>query len=1130
MGRMAGLTVVINGDATQFNAALRNMRAEAASLKASMAALNKQLKLDPTSYDLIARKQAVMNEYIAQQRTQLKQTQYALKSMREEWNTLSDAQKRNYVSLEGQADKLRASIAELTEEAYLFGAGLDTATVKFSAMANEASAGLSKIASSLAPISIAMGALGAVAAYTAVDFESAFAGVRKTVNATEVEYERLRQAALDFSTTKPVSASDVADIMTLGGQLGVATQNLTEFSDVIADLSVATDLELEDAATYLAQFVNIAGDKMSMEQIDRLGATIADLGNNSATTESQIVLMSHRMVGALTNAGASVPEVLALATALSSTGIRAEMGGNAISTVVNKITRDVAEGTDTLNVWAETAGMSAEEFTEAWTGNGGANMMNTLLKVVDGMSDYKNENQELITLLDDMGITYMRQIDMMQRLSRVSGMTTDYVNMANYAWQSNTALVKEANQRYATTESQLKIMLNELAKLGIAIGTDMLPGINEIAQAIGGAANDLSNMDGSARGMVLTIGAIGLLAAPVTKLSSAFASLGGNVATTIGNIIDMSKYMSVGKVVPQHLSPQEMAKYEQGMTAYNKALSAAKNAAMGLASVAATGLVVALVTVAAKCVDAAKKQQAFEQALKNVGVAARKGVSDANASAKAIDEMRIVADSTAMSVEELTGKLNSISSAYSTNTNKAAVANKSLEDSLRVITEYDPTKDGQLIDKRIELTTALRTLNGELGTNYQLMDDGTIAYENEEKQVRENIDALKDYIREKEYANILEGMRDAQESAAETKVELGSNVVTANNAYREAKAELDAYLAQRSGTSSFDVGEYEALQRAADEAYKALENANASMAAADSAAIVLSDDIKYTASAYEAGSGSLKDFIVTNTNIQAATTATGVSLKAVEAAIIAAGLSVDDLAVLSETDMLKFAGSIKDSSTDAEVALRSTIISALTDAGANAYYFKDASLESLTAVYEAFRDSGGSMSDALAGAIEEATGEAASVAWSGGVDTGANFEAGAVKGIWDNVGDLIGAWRNAVLNAIIAGEQAAEEHSPSRRTARMAKNLILGATNEIDAEGHMMADAWENAVNGALNAADMDAGKVTLSGLSVEDAEAMNGMVEVTNVYIDGARVNDYETVIEATGDYVMGLKRDGVI
>lgn len=73
-------------------------------------------------------------------------------------------------------------------------------------------------------------ALGTTAVKASLDFESSFAGVRKTVDATEAEFVNLSSASKQMSTEIAASTSEINEVMATGGQLGIANEHLTEFN------------------------------------------------------------------------------------------------------------------------------------------------------------------------------------------------------------------------------------------------------------------------------------------------------------------------------------------------------------------------------------------------------------------------------------------------------------------------------------------------------------------------------------------------------------------------------------------------------------------------------------------------------------------------------------------------------------------------------------------------------------------------------------------------------------------------------------------------------------------------------------------------------------------------------------
>lgn len=78
--------------------------------------------------------------------------------------------------------------------------------------------------------------LGTVSTKAAIDFESAFAGVRKTVDATEEEFAELEKGIRQMSTELPASATEIAGVVEAAGQLGIKTKDILEFTKVMIDL------------------------------------------------------------------------------------------------------------------------------------------------------------------------------------------------------------------------------------------------------------------------------------------------------------------------------------------------------------------------------------------------------------------------------------------------------------------------------------------------------------------------------------------------------------------------------------------------------------------------------------------------------------------------------------------------------------------------------------------------------------------------------------------------------------------------------------------------------------------------------------------------------------------------------
>ena len=331
-----------------------------------------------------------------------------------------------------------------------------------SKIGNIAKTGCTAALSAITAVSGALTAAGGYAIKTGIDFESSFAGVKKTVSATDEQLEELRSGILDMSKEIPQSASSLAEIGEAAGQLGIKTENIEGFIEVMANLGVATNMSSDQAATSLARLANITG--MPQTQFDRLGSTIVALGNNLATTESEITEMGLRLAGAGTQVGMSEAQIMSFAAALSSVGIEAEAGGSAFSKVMVDMQLATEKGGESLDNFANVAGMSADEFKQAFEKDAAGAM----LAFIKGLSTCDERGISAIKTLDDMGISEVRMRDALLRAAGASDVFSQALEIGSQAWEENTALTKEAEQRYETLESRIQLAKNSVDILAIA--------------------------------------------------------------------------------------------------------------------------------------------------------------------------------------------------------------------------------------------------------------------------------------------------------------------------------------------------------------------------------------------------------------------------------------------------------------------------------------------------------------------------------------------------------------------------------------------------------------------------------------------------------------------------------------
>lgn len=459
-------------------------------------------------------------------------------------------------------------------------------------------------------VPIAAGVTAVTAA--AISWESAFAGVKKTSdevvdsNGNVVySYDDLEASLRNLANELPSTHSEIAAVAEAAGQLGIQTDNVSAFTKVMIDLGESTNMSAETAATELARFANIT--QMSQDKFSNLGSALVDLGNNFATTESEISAMALRLAGAGAQIGMSEGDILGFAAALSSVGIEAEAGGSAFSKVMvnmqlavekgagsfdelkahaedqgvswerlvtavrnggkeltgvskemgftsaelKKMYKEADNSKTSLEQFADVAGMTGDKFAEMFK----SNPSEAIMKFVEGLGKAEEQGSSAISVLDDMGITEVRLRDSLLRAANASGVFAGAVEMGNKAFGENTALAEEAGKRYETTESKLKMLRNEAVNAAIDLGgpfvdalRDGLESSKPLIKQIGNLAEAFSNADPKTQQMIVKLIAATAAAGPLLSIT-------GKLSGTIGGLgksfIDLSANMAKKKAIDE---------------------------------------------------------------------------------------------------------------------------------------------------------------------------------------------------------------------------------------------------------------------------------------------------------------------------------------------------------------------------------------------------------------------------------------------------------------------------------------------------------------------------------------------------------------------------------------------------
>lgn len=824
-GAYRSLTIELNATTSGLDAALRKSSTEANKLERELKEAQRAAKLDGAGADTFARQMDLMAHRIDAAKDKLKKLQaIAAKNGQvvdgKEQRLSADA----WSKLNFEVEKTNAEIQKYTammRELVVAQGSANSALGKAGEAITEAGERLEPIGKTMQGLGRAMTVgvtvpiVGAATASVkaATDIDTALTGVRKTVTGTEEQYQALKDAAIEFSKSNGVAASTMLDIQALGAQLGFGQDNIEElkqFSEVVAGLDIATNLDAETAATELAQFFNIMGENHDMTS--NFASTIVALGNTSATTEADIMNMAMRIAGAGKSIGLSSAEVLGLSASLSSVGIQAEAGGTAISTILSSIDKDVATGSENLSRWAALAGTSAEEFAAAWQNN-------ALAAFQDVVAGMQNGGENLSVLLEELGISSLRQTDVMKRLANASDMLPKSIRTANEAYAENTALANEVANFNDSLAVKFEMLRNRVtavaAEVGAPLADAMLEAIGAaepLFEAIESGARAFAEMSDEEQGAVIQTVAIVAAVGPALTL---FGKVASNVKVLGGAMSTLATWLARIDVATGGAKDgiTQVGDASGKMTAKLKPASVAMGALKG----AAIGLAVAGIAVLASAIgDYLEKQRQFESATKGLGRAIDALDAPIQAAGSGTDGLGASAESTA-------GKLRNYSRAAEDAAKKGAELAERMGETFSgaqsdaalaqhyadVINELAGNCNGSS-EKFYRLKEAVEKYNEITGSSYAVTDEFSGRINAQTGELDANTEAFKRNV----YAKAASSMA---EESAKHEIELEMDLAGVRDQLSSKTDELTRVNEKLADGSARSASEIEALSQQADQ-------------------------------------------------------------------------------------------------------------------------------------------------------------------------------------------------------------------------------------------------------------------------------------------------------------------------
>lgn len=607
----------------------------------------------------------------------------------------------------------------------------------------------------------AMERFGSYALQSATDIDTAYRNMRKTVQGSEGDFQKLKQSALEFSSVNFASADQILAIQAIGGELGVAIESLDTFAQTASNLDIATDLDAETAATALGQLDNILGD-LNESTMPNFADSLVRLGNNGASTESQILDIATRIGSMASIVGMATPDMLALSSTIASTGQNAEAAGTAISKTMSFMETAVAAGGSTLSEIAATANMSAEQFAAAWE----RRPLEAIMAFIKGLNQLEENGGSADLRLQELGITAVRQKQaiegLMQTVKSQNGelstmeanakMAADAWNGLSDQWGAAGDAAREAeakNEGFAGSVQRLK---NTAQNAASEIADSLAPAMDDIADAAADLYDDFSQ---ASDGTKQFVAAAGVLAAGLGPGLSVIATMGTGLSDVYKKMKSgkeafnsLTKGVDAARMVLGPMASQadvaalategltlKMKAANVGAKALNVATSALKFTIAGLAIGAVAALVGQLIEAKQREDELAEASVSFADIQSSVATAAESASGSLDGYASSLDDVVDAASDALDNTKQLNDNIKETFTSIATDGN--------LLDGYVDVIERLANKSDLSASEQAELKTAVEGYNSITGDQLSVVDSVNGKIQDQNGELLENIDMLR---------------------------------------------------------------------------------------------------------------------------------------------------------------------------------------------------------------------------------------------------------------------------------------------------------------------------------------------------------------------------------------------------
>lgn len=277
-----------------------------------------------------------------------------------------------------------------------------------------------------------------------------YSDIKKTTGMTADEVRDLSEEFSRMDTRTPTK--ELREVAVAAGQLGIAKDDILEFTDATDKMVVSLGDEFEGGAQQVTKvmgglrnvFSDIKSDNVAEDML-HIGNAVNVLASEGASTGPVLTDMSNRIGGVGIVLGLTSGQVLGLSATMQELNIETERGSTATVKILQKMAAEPEK-------FAKVAGMSVKEFKRLVD----TDLNAAFLAVAKGAAGSGASATTLAHILDELGVDGAGAGEVMAKLGQNTDMVAQKQATAAKALGETSSILSEFNEKNTNAQANLE--------------------------------------------------------------------------------------------------------------------------------------------------------------------------------------------------------------------------------------------------------------------------------------------------------------------------------------------------------------------------------------------------------------------------------------------------------------------------------------------------------------------------------------------------------------------------------------------------------------------------------------------------------------------------------------------------